>query len=209
MSEEATHWRYREYDILIDAARVLDSNFPTIGVALDGSECEILRNVLNYAKRRQTFVDTYADNYYLAADDADWLEIETIIGILEAKLMGNDNTLWGYNAPLAEEGDETVEAAGTYDMNLSTVPAGEVWVVQGLTWWSDVATGAVGIFRLTTPGRFALVRSVPWDANKYNIELGVNATLTEGDNLRFEWYSLLEDQRVIGQAWGYKMKVEA
>ncbi len=207
MSEENAQHSYVETEVLIDSARVLSSSFPSIGVVLAGNELEILRNMLNYATRRRTFVGAYHDNYYLVADDDDWLDIESIVAVLEEKLMGNDNVLWGYGEQLVIREDNTTTGAGAFVQSHDDVPADEVWIVTGVSFFSDKATGIVNIYARAPVAAIGLVATQSMSINKYVAPPIGRLVLEEGDNIEFSWSGLSASQRIISNVWGYKMNV--
>lgn len=79
--------KYAVNRILIPAARILSPEFNAIVVFLTGSHVEILRNLLAYATRENTFVDEYHNEYYLSPDSEDWDSISAIVAELEYMLM--------------------------------------------------------------------------------------------------------------------------
>jgi len=68
-------WRIKKYydkRVLIDTVRVLDPQFPSTLICLDGAELEMLRNLTQYLHWRSTFAQGYETGYYLAPDNDDW-----------------------------------------------------------------------------------------------------------------------------------------
>lgn len=207
MSEEDAQHSYVEMEVLIDSARVLSSSFPSIGVVLTGNELEILRNVLNYATRRRTFVGVYHDNYYLVADDDDWLDIESIVAILEEKLMGNDNTVWGYYDRLFTREDHTALAAGSWQQDHDVVPAGEVWVVTSVNLWSNF-TGALTIVTAPMPTiDTGVTPPTVLTASTWHVTAPLQLILKAGDHIRVYWSGVVITERMLSDVIGYKMKV--
>lgn len=208
MSEATTQRRYSDLIVLVEGARVLESSFPTIGLVLTGSELEILRNMMNYATRRTTYVEAYHDSYYLAVTDDDWLDIETIVSVLEGKLMGNENTLWGYNESLYLRQASTVSGTTVFDQRHTTVPEGEVWIVTGVTWLSLMAGGSVNIQVKSAAIDYPVTKTQTWTVDEWSGESGLYLVLKEGDLVEFAFYDLAEGQHVKSNVNGYKMKVE-
>lgn len=208
MSEEDTQHSYVETEVLIDSARVLSSTFPTIGVALTGNELEILRNILNYATRRRTFVGVYHDNYYLVADDDDWLEIEETVANLEEKLMGNENTIFGYNNRLFTREDHTMLADVDWVQNHDAVPEGEVWIVTGISFFSSKTDGSVTPLAAMPTVSSAVGETVTYLANVWNVASPLYHVLKEDDHISMSWKNLVNTQRIISNVTGFVMLIE-
>jgi hypothetical protein len=86
-------WRkktYYEKRVLIETDRILESEFDDSIICLTGAELELLRNLMQYAHRRSTFVSEYAGSFYLAPDNDQWDQIDALVAGLELKLMGCD-----------------------------------------------------------------------------------------------------------------------
>jgi hypothetical protein len=84
-------WRVKTYyrpRVLIDTARVIDSDLGDELVCLTGPQLEMLRNLVSYLHRRSTFVSEYRENSYLAPTNAEWDAIQTEVAELEYTLMG-------------------------------------------------------------------------------------------------------------------------
>lgn len=195
--------------ILIDANRTIDSSFPKIGVILHGEELEILRNLLEYANRIESFVDEYDDNTYVVPDDDTWEKLQTITASLEGKLMGNDNTIWAYHNTLTLSDDYTTVSTSPYNQEFDTVPEGEIWVVQGVSIMSDVAPGILHVYHKFTGGVVAITDTLSWTVGQFTAARGLHAHLEEGDFIRLAWYGLSSGQRLLSSIWGYKMKIDA
>lgn len=207
MSEPGTRYAYREDRVIIEASRVLQPPLAGATVQLTGAQVEMLRNITQYLRRPNTYAKKYSVGYYNTPTVEQFDSIQAIVADLEEKLMGDENTLWGYSDTYEENGQEDSDVAGTFQIDLSAVPAGEVWNVEG-----------VGVYRTTNaPGKAQV--------QKYD---GVAAialeTIAMGENAFIYPNSrpivLKEDQYIIGRfqgatigetciltAWGYKMTV--
>lgn len=93
MSDEWRVKRYYKPRVLIGVSDTLENTYPAILLCLDGGELNVLRNLLDYAHRRATWVSEYHDSYYLAPDNDEWDELEAVIAELEDKLMGCNDFL--------------------------------------------------------------------------------------------------------------------
>jgi hypothetical protein len=199
---------YKYNQVLIDASRILNSPFSDAVLLVSGAQLELLRNMTQYLNRRSTFVDTYHTNYYQLPSDGDWDEIQAVVADLEYKLMGSDNTLWGYNARLSEREDDTLDYAGSFVQDHIPVPAGEIWIVHSISLWTDTqsvdADCAINLGGFVQPAIFDTV-TVPADGNKVVSPLAV--VLAEGDKVRVTWWGLANGQRIKSDILGYTMKV--
>lgn len=87
----ADEWRRKKYynkRVLVEVARVLDSQLSDSLVCLTGAHFEMLRNLTQYLHRRSTFVSEYAEGYYVAPSNAEWDGLQQIVAELEEILMG-------------------------------------------------------------------------------------------------------------------------
>jgi hypothetical protein len=83
-------WRIKRYydpRVLIGVEDTLTCPYPGLVVCLEGSELNVLRNLLQYAHRRATWVSEYHDSYYLAPSNEEWDQIEALVAGLEEKLV--------------------------------------------------------------------------------------------------------------------------
>lgn len=90
MSDPFRRHKYAVNRILIPAARILSPEFNAAYLYFTGAHIELLRNLVDYANRRTTFVDEYHDGYYLSPDDTDWNLLQIIIAELEDMLMSTE-----------------------------------------------------------------------------------------------------------------------
>lgn len=202
--------RRRHYDsrrVLIDSARVLDSPFDDSLVYLSGAQLELLRNVTLYLRRQATYVATYFAGYYLTPDIDAWDAIQAIVADLEESLMGNPNTIWGYEDRLIDQQSETSVGGAYTDCNTDAVAAGYVhkverWTVQqdgdvpcGVTLYINIGGGDPVLF--TAPN---LNSGVP-------VYEGCDVTLKEGDQITFRVWGLPNTKTCTLFVWGYKMVV--
>jgi len=88
MGEDWRIKRYYEPRVLIETQDVLSSPFPSALLCLDGSELNIVRNLLAYAHRRSTFVSEYRADTYLAPTEAEWDDLQAVVAELESKMSG-------------------------------------------------------------------------------------------------------------------------
>jgi hypothetical protein len=88
MSDNWRRKKYYEPRVLLETADVLEPPFEGSLICLSGSDLYILRNLVQYAHRRSTFVSEYEENTYLAPTEEEWDDLDAIVGELEDKLMG-------------------------------------------------------------------------------------------------------------------------
>jgi hypothetical protein len=194
--------------VLIDAARVLNGQFDDAVVHLSGAQLEMLRNLTTYLHERTTFVDTYHPEYYELPDDEDWDTIEAIVSDLEDKLMGNENTIWGYFDRIGQEVDDLAGVGDSWVQDHEEVPSGEVWVINQISFETDgpqVTAYSYVHFHTFIRPPIAETITVPTDVGK--TAAGLNVTLREGDFVKVLWSGTTEGQRLKSYLLGYKMKV--
>lgn len=86
----AEEWRRKGYyrtRVLIPIADCLESPYGDCLVCLTAGEVNLVRNLLEYAERRSTFVDEYHETYYLAPDNDDWDALQEMKAHLEGSMM--------------------------------------------------------------------------------------------------------------------------
>lgn len=208
MSENDRQIGYDSTRVLISAQRVLSSDFPSIGVYLEGSELELLRNLLQYAERRESFVETYAESYYNWVEMDDWVDIGGIVAGLEGKLMGNDNVIWGYNDIYKE--DLSGVAMGIPGSHLgwgSVVPEDEVWIIDliSVTSLDNIPTSTeIWINDGTTTW---LIVRLTGQAVAQPMNYEGRLTLCEGMKVGIYVNGVTAGDDISAIALGYKMKV--
>jgi hypothetical protein len=130
MSEDRSY--YVQDRVLIETARVRDRATIRCMPRLTDAELDIIRNVLEYAHRRETFVTTYYPTYYEIPDATDWDEIQRIVAELEYKLMAVPNLI-GYTTYYRENKNASTTGIGDYTMDTQAVPDGVVRILENAT----------------------------------------------------------------------------
>lgn len=193
--------------VLVDAKAFLNPQFADAVLFLTGGHIELLRNLVQYANRRSTWVSDYYIGYYLSPDDTDWNLIQERVAELEYKLMGSNNVIWGYADRYGEAKEELSMPAGNSDLLGLEVPEGEVWEITGM---SIVAVSAtinelrVGYFadteRINVNGVLAPSTNVFYP-------FGMDLILKEGDSVFWRFYNMTLNDDVYCYAWGSKMEI--
>jgi len=198
---------YRNGAMLIEASRILSPQFSQMIISLTGAQVELLRNATMVFHKESTFVSTYHDGYYYTATTADFDAISTIVANLEEKLMGNENTIFGYKERYLEYWANGSHAAGTQLLETLPVPAGYVYVVE-----------QVYMLQVTTINSYQHMLSSDDTDSVYlgfwgtiaagvpNIK-SVRIILSEDDYIRATWGNTVADEYIAFGVWGYKMKV--
>lgn len=87
MGEEWRRKRYYDPRVIIPVDECLESAFGDCLVCLTGGELNLVRNLLQYAHRRSTFVSEYHPQHYLAPTTEEWDALEAMTAHLEGNLM--------------------------------------------------------------------------------------------------------------------------
>ena len=98
-------WRHKTYykpRVLIDTQRILNPQFDDALLCITGAQNEMLRNLMQYLKRRSTFAEGYTESYYLSPDTNDWDTIQAIVADLEETLMGCEEFTTLFESMLAQ-----------------------------------------------------------------------------------------------------------
>lgn len=192
---------------LIEASRILDTQFNAQGIWLNGAQVELLRNVMMPLNNPRTFVDEYHDGYYLTATDDDWDAIRAIVADLERKLMGNDNVMWGYNDRMFTRQDHLTIAPGAIVYTHTTCPAGEVWTITGISIFTDEDDSKLNVLNYVEAVNYAITDQLSPAANLWKTVTDLHVILKEGDGIRTSWTNVVNNQRLMSNVWGYSMKV--
>lgn len=116
--------------------------------------------------------------------------------------------LWGYTDRWAEFLGKTMTADEAFSEVCTTVPAGEVWVLQ-LAFIRN-ASGVRGSqsIRLVTGGQDYIVKLDTAPVATVPLLLTGEFTLKEGDKVRIYHAACLTDDVVDAGVWGYKMYID-
>jgi hypothetical protein len=205
MSEERRP--YYPDQVLIEAARVIDRATPRAGPILTDAELDIIRNVLAYAHRRDTFVATYYPTYYEMPDDAEWDDIQEVVAELECKLMGPYNVIFGYDDRWFENLSGVVPGAGAFENDSDPVPAGYVYVLENVSMRNNTGARGVAQIRVYTGAQHTIEA---WTASLLRYEpliFNGSNVLKEGDFVRIQQDSCEEGDVIAAGLRGYMMKV--
>lgn len=207
MTEQERTTTYKSYRVLIETENVLNSAFNQQVVHLTGGQLDILRNLMQYANERTSFVSTYETGYYLTPDDDDWDELGNIISDLEVKLMGDDNVVIGYNDRIHENLSFTLTSDGDYIAATGAVPAGEVWQVQLVTIRNNTAVRGYTSIALLDDVTLTLLEIASGLAVSVPLSFKGSITLKVGDRVQVRAYGGLTGDAIDAHVWGYIMKV--
>jgi len=140
-------------------------------------------------------------------DDTDWNEILEIVADLEDKLSNKDNTMWGYNAAWSEDLAALLGVAGTATKTTVNVPAGEVHVIEAISWQNQTGARGVMLFRVMgTAGDASLVREAT-PARYDPVVWAGRLTMHEGEHIEVKQNDCLQNDAHVGAARGYIMLV--
>lgn len=134
--------------------------------------------------------------------DAIKTAVEIIDGFADA-----DNVLFGFNDRYVETSESLNPSAGTVQQDFTAVPAGEVWIIQAVTFLNNT-TAQRTTFRVRTSGgsEIPFYENTPAAAGTYQCWNG-EIVLKESDYIRFHLYNVVAGDDLYFRAWGYKMKV--
>jgi len=115
--------------------------------------------------------------------------------------------LWGYHDRYAEYEESLNVSVGDRSVTFSTVPAGEVWVVESFAAWSAQTDVDAIYLKAHCDGADLSLASRGFTTEHRSVELPNRIILKEGDYLwaLFEGCSLNND--IYASANGYKMKI--
>jgi len=207
MTETERRRTYTETRVLIDSGKILATTFDDADLYFTGSQIELMRNLMQYANRPDSYVSDYGPGYYLIPDDTDWDAIQAIVADLEEVLMGNLNTLFGIHKAIAPQKIKIGSLPGTITLNIDACPSGEVWCITSITAFNattainHISLGAYvdgkthGFGSLNSP---AVAEEKLWNGALY---------LDEGDFVTCTFYGCASGDDVYLLAVGYSMVV--
>ncbi len=199
--------KYNESRVLIHKNVVLYSDLNQQVVALTGAQVGLLRAMTAYLNDRKTFVSEYETVGYLWPIDDDWDIILAVVADLERKLMGNDNTIFGYNDRYAQLIASGSHASGAQTLQSTPVPAGYVYNIQSI-YTLQVTTGGSHQHVVATDGTISAFLG-NWSGITAGIPYITDAkvVLKEGDYIRASFGNTVTDEYIALGIWGYKMQV--
>ncbi len=87
MTDVLRRKRYVDGQVLMKTERILNAQFKGAILQVTGAQLEILRNLMMYPNRRESFVSEYHSQYYLMPTDSEWDNLLAIVASLEEELM--------------------------------------------------------------------------------------------------------------------------
>ena len=207
MSETERRRSYAESRVLISSDAILTTTFDDGDLYFTGEQIELMRNLIQYANRIDSYVAEYEPGYYLTPDDSDWDDIQAIVADLEETLMGNPNTLWGYGERVAQQIDVIGSPAGDRELNTTPVPSGHVQRIKTITVLDSTSAVTAVILKAVngTFTHFLDVYAAP-AANALSLWKG-DYVLAYGDYIQATFYGCTLGDNLYLQVNGYEMNV--
>ena len=207
MSEAERRKGYPTRRILVEAARILTPTFDDADLFFTGAQIELMRNLLGYARREETFVETYGPGYYLVPDASDFDDIQAIVADLEETLMGNRNVLWGYFDQYTQPIDSDRSAVEYVLLYGTNVAAGFVHVIQSITAYYTTGTcDFIELFLATSDGVAKLER-VASPVIDIPVVVARNIVIDAGGHIRAGFNVTAQPCHIYFEVVGYKMVV--
>jgi len=198
---------YTYHRVLVDSARILDSQFDDAVIYVTGAQLEMLRNMTQYLHRLSTYVSDYQPGYYLSPTVEDYDDILAIVADLEDVLMGNPNTIWGYKDRWYEAiATQSTGESHTY-ARTTVVPEGYVYKLEQYSAVHTAGTTCAVLLTLDVGGSNPVLYdapALPSDDWVYGPE---NMTLKEGDRITWRVTGLPLDDWAYLRVWGHTMVV--
>ncbi len=190
---------------MLETDRILNPQFDDAVLYFTGAQIEMLRNMTQYLNRIDTYASLYNLTSYLVPTDDDFDDILAIVADMEETLMGNPNTIWGYEDRLAEREDHTKVGAGTYNMDFDQVPAGEVWVVTAIASYNSASNGYHEYLLSDSVTYYPVYPFGYASANIWRVTAPMHLVLKEDDRMRIVFRDCQNNDILIGTLTGYKM----
>jgi len=192
---------------MIESARILSPQFDDAVLYFTGAQIELLRNVVEYCRRIESYTTEYHLGYYLVPTIEDYNALMNIVADLEETLMGNPNTLWGYKDRYTEWMGENMSADEDYGAYSDLVPEGWVYVVNEMHLQNQSgARGEAALYMYDGVRMYPLALKPSLLQNEVLVWTG-HLVLKEDDRAHSEMKSCLTGDIVRCGVWGYKMAV--
>jgi len=157
---------------------------------------------------------TTGTGHQLVDQGSDFEVVQPTPADLAVAAHGWDGTLWrklpvlfGYSDRYAEVETALDVAAGDPILTFSTVPEGEIWVIQSLVGRSYQANvTSIRLVAVTAAVDVTLKEDVPAAALR-TVDWSGALVLKKDDHLEARFYGCLLHDNVYAEVWGYKMKV--
>ncbi|MCK5292681.1 MAG: hypothetical protein KAR39_11785 [Thermoplasmata archaeon] len=180
--------------MLVDAKAFLNTTISDGVLFFTAGQIELMRNLMQYANRRSTWVSDYYIGYYLSPDDTDWDLIQERVADLEETLMGNVNILWGYEDTLRVKVVEPDAIAGTNILETGAVPEGKVWLVNLVRGWNATSQSSSTNIGVYSDGSNYPLDDLVTPPSGSDVRFTGHLPLKEGDKIRFtSWGTTLND----------------
>lgn len=198
-----------QHRVLIDGKAFLNTTINDAVLYFTPGQIELMRNLMQYANRRSTWVSDYYVGYYLMPTDEDWNLIQQEVADLEETLMGNNNVIFGYNDRVTEDLGGTKSGDGQYAKLSTAVPEGYVHQIQAITIRNNtMARGGTGIWIYDGSDYYSVAYELSPSLSVPLVALGP-FTLKEGDRVNVRMGSCLDGDNIEAGLWGYAMEVPA
>lgn len=207
MGESERRRKYRYGRVLIETERILNPQFNSAFLYVTGAQLELLRNVTQYLGMLHTYVSEYQPGYYLTPTAGDYDSLLAIVADLENILMAAENAPWKITdnvrySELSENAD-----AGYNSIAFASVPADEIWIVQGLQ--AKDEDNAIDRIELgaQVKGNFCQLQKYVNPAAAEEHSWHGKMVLWEGDKMRIEFFGCTAGDDISGRMVGYIMTV--
>lgn len=193
--------------VLIESARLLDSEFDPVSFTATGAQVEMLRNVMAYLNRISTYVAEYEPGYYLTPTDEDYDAIQAIVADLQDKLMNGGAPVSDFDDRYSEYLGETKSGDGDYVSESTPVPEGKVLILEHAHFINYTGTRGEMIMLVydgSTEYPLQYLPSIPAMELFY---WSGRLTLKEGDYFVVEQENCINGDELDAGIWGYTFDV--
>lgn len=199
--------KYRYDRILIETERILSPQFNSAFLYVTGAQLELLRNVVAYLRRLETYVSEYNPGYYLTPTAEDYDDLLALVADLEDILMASDNAPWKITGHFSySEGDNDADE-GHNTIGFTSVPADEVWIVEAIQGQDvDSVITRIELTAIVDWGAVQLAKHLNPATAEQHAWAG-HITLQENDFIRVEFYGCTAGDDLSARIIGYVMTV--
>lgn len=207
MSESTRRRRYRYDRIVIESARILSAQFDDAVLFFTGAQVELMRNVTGYLRRLETYTAEYHLGYYLTPTADDYDDLLAIVADLEETLMGNPNTLFGYETHYEDISSSTVSGAGDKNLYFGAIPAGTLLRLEGARVKNTDTACTKIVISVGYPGGDHIIAEFQNPGANVSKFFDGMVTLPAATDMKATFYGCQDGDHIVCTLRGYNMDV--
>ena len=115
--------------------------------------------------------------------------------------------LFGYSDRYAERVGPVTAVSGTNQLDLSTVPSGEIWVITSISAWASSSNISRVDLRVIVGSDVFVLKATGYSTAYHTVDWQGTIILAAGDYIRVQFSGASGGEALDAWAVGYKMKI--